>query len=47
MSRLDPLLPTRRRPDPEKIDPLIFLPGVQWYGKLGELIAKAFRVGKE
>jgi len=35
------------KPDPEKIDPLIFLPGVQRYGKLGELIAKAFQVGKE
>lgn len=35
------------RPDPEKIDPLIFLPSVQRYGKLGGLIAKAFHVGKE
>lgn len=38
---------TDGRPDPEKIDPLIFLPAVQRYGKLGELIAKAFQVGKE
>ena len=38
---------TDGRPDPEKIDPLIFLPAVQRYGKLGELIANAFKVGKE
>ena len=38
---------TDGKPDPEKIDPLIFLPAVQRYGKLGELIAKAFQVGKE
>jgi len=38
---------TQGEPDPQKIDPLIFLPGVQRYGKLGELIAKAFQVGKE
>ena len=38
---------TDGRPDPKKVDPLIFLPAVQRYGKLGELIAKAFQVGKE
>jgi len=38
---------TDRKPDPVKIDPLIFLPAVQQYGKLGELIAKEFQVGKE
>jgi flavin reductase (DIM6/NTAB) family NADH-FMN oxidoreductase RutF len=38
---------TDGKPDPEKIDPLIFLPSVQQYGRLGELIAKAFQVGKE
>jgi len=35
------------KPDPEKIDPPVFLPAVQQYGKFGEMIAKAFQVGKE
>ncbi len=38
---------TDGKPDPEKIDPLIFLPSVQRYGKLGEMVAQAFQVGKE
>lgn len=38
---------TDGKADPQKIDPLVFLPSVQKYAKLGDLIAKAFHVGKE
>lgn len=38
---------TDGKPDPEKMDPLVYLTSIQRYGKLGELIAKAFHVGKE
>ena len=33
--------------DPEKIDPLLFIPGTRQYHRLGEVIAKAFHVGRE
>jgi len=33
--------------DPEKIDPLIFIPGTQEYHSLGKAIAPAFKVGKK
>jgi len=33
--------------DPEKIDPLIFIPGTSKYHRLGEEIAPAFQIGKQ
>jgi flavin reductase (DIM6/NTAB) family NADH-FMN oxidoreductase RutF len=33
--------------DPEKIDPLIYVPGATEYRSLGQLVAPAFDVGKE
>jgi len=35
------------KPDPEKIDPLIYTPGVMQYHGLGEIVGKAFRMGKD
>jgi flavin reductase (DIM6/NTAB) family NADH-FMN oxidoreductase RutF len=35
------------KPDPEKIDPLIYTPEAQRYQRLGEVIGKAFHMGKE
>jgi hypothetical protein len=35
------------KPDPEKIDPLIYTPGVMQYQRLGEIVGKAFRMGKD
>ncbi|MCX8011567.1 MAG: flavin reductase family protein [Desulfobacterota bacterium] len=35
------------KPDPERIDPLIFIPSVHQYHCLGEFLAKAFAIGKE
>lgn len=37
---------TNGKADPKKIDPLVYSPGVQQYYHLGEVIAKAFDVGK-
>lgn len=34
------------KPDPEKIDPLIYTPTVRKYYRLGEMLADAFRIGK-
>jgi len=33
--------------DPKKVDPLIYSPAVEQYQRLGEVIARAFHVGKE
>jgi len=33
--------------DPEKIDPLVYIPTVRKYYRLGEFVADAFQVGKE
>ncbi|UCF93959.1 MAG: flavin reductase family protein [Desulfobacterales bacterium] len=38
---------TNGQPDPRKIDPLIYGTGAQQYLRLGEVIADAFRIGKE
>jgi flavin reductase (DIM6/NTAB) family NADH-FMN oxidoreductase RutF len=38
---------TDGKPDPVKIDPLVFLTSVQQYARVGEIVAKAFEVGKE
>jgi flavin reductase (DIM6/NTAB) family NADH-FMN oxidoreductase RutF len=38
---------TDEKPDPEKIDPLIYTPGVMKYQRLGEVVGKAFDMGKE
>ena len=35
------------KPDPEKIDPLIYTPDAQRYQRLGEVIGRAFHMGKE
>lgn len=35
------------KPDPAKIDPLVYLPGVREYAAVGATIAKAFKIGKE
>lgn len=37
---------TDEKPDPEKIDPLIYAPGTVKYHRLGEAIARAFKIGK-
>jgi flavin reductase (DIM6/NTAB) family NADH-FMN oxidoreductase RutF len=33
--------------DPERIDPLIYIPGTQEYLRLGEAIAPAFKIGEK
>jgi len=33
--------------DPGKIDPLVYIPGIMKYHRLGEFIASAFQIGKE
>ncbi len=38
---------TDGKPDPVKIDPLVYSPGVQLYQRLGNVVAQAFHVGKE
>ncbi|MBN1843370.1 MAG: flavin reductase family protein [Deltaproteobacteria bacterium] len=38
---------TDGKPDPEKINPLVFSPAVQKYHRLGPVIAQAFKVGKD
>jgi len=38
---------TDGKPDPAKIDPLVYSPGVQTYQQLGNVVAPAFHVGKE
>ena len=38
---------TDEKPDPEKIDPLIYTPGVLKYQRLGEVVGKAFNMGKD
>jgi len=35
------------KPDPQKIDPLIYSPGRHGYYRIGEFVAEAFKVGKE
>jgi flavin reductase (DIM6/NTAB) family NADH-FMN oxidoreductase RutF len=35
------------KPNPEKIDPLIYTPDAQRYQRLGEVIGRAFHMGKE
>jgi len=37
---------TGEKPDPEKIDPLIFTPGAAKYHRLGEVVGEAFSMGK-
>ncbi|MBU0483913.1 MAG: flavin reductase family protein [Proteobacteria bacterium] len=41
------MLDEEGRPDIEKIRPLVFSPGLQNYHGIGELIGKAFKVGKK
>ena len=38
---------TDGKADPEKIDPLVYTPGVRKYQRLGDVIAKAYDVGKD
>ena len=38
---------TDGKADPEKIDPLIYTPAAQSYNRLGEVIGRAFHMGKE
>ncbi len=38
---------TGEKPDPVKIDPLIYTPGVMKYQRLGEIVGNAFHMGKE
>jgi len=38
---------TDGKPDPGKIDPLIFSPSTVKYHRLGEVVATAFKIGKE
>jgi flavin reductase (DIM6/NTAB) family NADH-FMN oxidoreductase RutF len=38
---------SKGKPDPEKIDPLIYTPDAQRYQRLGEVIGRAFHMGKE
>jgi len=38
---------TNEKPDPAKIDPLIYTTGVMEYQRLGEVIGKAFHMGKD
>ena len=38
---------TNEKPDPEKIDPLVYTPGVMQYQRLGKVVGKAFNIGKD
>jgi len=35
------------KPDPQKIDPLIYSPGLRGCYRIGESVAEAFKVGKD
>ncbi len=35
------------KPDPRKINPLVYSPGTRGYYRIGEFVAEAFKVGKE
>jgi hypothetical protein len=37
---------TGEKPDPGKIDPLIYTTGVTQYQRLGDIIGRAFHMGK-
>lgn len=38
---------SKGQPDPEKVDPLIYTPEARKYQRLGEVIGRAFHMGKE
>ncbi len=38
---------TDGKPDPGKIDPLIYIPSTMKYHRLGEVVARSFKIGKE
>lgn len=38
---------TGGKPDPLKIDPLVYFPGTRGYYRIGDFVAEAFKVGKE
>ena len=38
---------TEGNPDHEKVDPLVCLPSVRKYARVGEVITEAYEVGKE
>jgi len=38
---------TDGKPDPRKIDSLVYSPGTRGYYRIGEFVAEAFKVGKE
>jgi len=38
---------TDGKPDPGKIDPLIYSPSTMKYHRLGEVVAPAFKIGRE
>ena len=38
---------TGEKPDPQKIDPLVYTTGVMQYQRLGEVVGKAFSLGKD
>jgi len=38
---------TNGKPNPKKIDPLIYSTGAAQYQRLGEVVGRAFNIGKE
>jgi len=38
---------TDGKPDPEKIDPVVYTSGTQKYQRLGEFLGRAFNIGKD
>ena len=38
---------TDERPDPDKIDPLVWVPITQCYRKLGPMVGKGYKIGKK
>lgn len=38
---------TNGKPDPRKIDPIVYSPGTRGYYRIGDFVVEAFKVGKE
>ena len=38
---------TDGKADPEKVDPLVYTPGIRQYQRLGDVIGKAYHIGKD
>jgi flavin reductase (DIM6/NTAB) family NADH-FMN oxidoreductase RutF len=44
---IDPDCMTAEKADPAKIDPLIYITGTKQYQRLGDVVGKAWNIGKK